>query len=446
MTNGIIIRNGVKYAGGSSSSSSDVKVVDIVEKGNKNAVSSNAVANVVESIADTIINDATSSSATTYSSDKIDSKLMAVAPISDGQFTITDCNDMYDATQTTNYVVNSNVANLPFSNASSLYQIVTVPSVNISSMDSCVQLCYSYNVITYNRAETFAMRSLFNGAWTAWKIFESIKQLTENEYNALTTAEKNNGTIYYISDGNSDYQQSEKPILSGKTCYTFGDSITWYDGNEYNWGKEQGQTCVGYQSYMRSALGLTVTNYGLSGNTMPQICTTGILTKSFAGVDFVTITSGANDERYNIPIGTLATASDPTEMPDYASLDTTTFIGAFQKSIQKILTDNPACKIILMTPIQGWIYGPDGWGDGNPRQDNGIIESKYAEAIKTVGAFYALPVCDWYTNSGISIMTRINYMNDPEPPNNNYYSLHPTKAGYKRMAEQLLPYFRAMAI
>ena len=52
MTNGIIIRNGVKYAGGSSSSSSDVKVVDIVEKGNKNAVSSNAVANVVENITD----------------------------------------------------------------------------------------------------------------------------------------------------------------------------------------------------------------------------------------------------------------------------------------------------------------------------------------------------------------------------------------------------------
>lgn len=48
MTNGIIIRNGVKYAGGSSSSSSDVKVVDVVEKGNKNAVSSNAVANAVE--------------------------------------------------------------------------------------------------------------------------------------------------------------------------------------------------------------------------------------------------------------------------------------------------------------------------------------------------------------------------------------------------------------
>ena len=52
---GIIIRNGVKYAGGSSSSSSDVKVVDVVEKGNKNAVSSNAVANVVENIDTTVL-------------------------------------------------------------------------------------------------------------------------------------------------------------------------------------------------------------------------------------------------------------------------------------------------------------------------------------------------------------------------------------------------------
>lgn len=53
MTNGIIIRNGVKYAGGSSSSSADVKVVDVVEKGNKNAVSSNAVATVVENLTNT---------------------------------------------------------------------------------------------------------------------------------------------------------------------------------------------------------------------------------------------------------------------------------------------------------------------------------------------------------------------------------------------------------
>ena len=55
MTNGIIIRNGVKYAGGSSSSSSDVKVADVVEKGNKNAVTSNAVATVVENVSDSLV-------------------------------------------------------------------------------------------------------------------------------------------------------------------------------------------------------------------------------------------------------------------------------------------------------------------------------------------------------------------------------------------------------
>lgn len=56
MTNGIIIRNGVKYACGSSSSSSDVKVVDVVEKGNKNAVSSNAVANVLRQTGEIVVN------------------------------------------------------------------------------------------------------------------------------------------------------------------------------------------------------------------------------------------------------------------------------------------------------------------------------------------------------------------------------------------------------
>ena len=53
---GIIIRNGVKYAGGSSSSSSDVKVVDVVEKGNKNAASSNAVAKTLENSTESLLN------------------------------------------------------------------------------------------------------------------------------------------------------------------------------------------------------------------------------------------------------------------------------------------------------------------------------------------------------------------------------------------------------
>lgn len=57
MTNGIIIRNGVKYAGGSSSSSSDVKVVDVVEKGNKDAVSSNAVASFGDSLLEESVSD-----------------------------------------------------------------------------------------------------------------------------------------------------------------------------------------------------------------------------------------------------------------------------------------------------------------------------------------------------------------------------------------------------
>lgn len=41
----------------------------------------------------------------------------------------------------------------------------------------------------------------------------------------------------------------------GKTIYTFGDSITWYDGNNYfEIHKEYGKKAIGYQTHMRNEL------------------------------------------------------------------------------------------------------------------------------------------------------------------------------------------------
>ena len=105
-----------------------------------------------------------------------------------------------------------------------------------------------------------------------------------------------------------------------------------------------------------------------------------------------------------------------------------------------------------MTPIKGWIYYPEGYTNGaRPLvSGDGIVEKRYADAIKEVAAFYSLPVCDWYNEAGANLLTRSWFMNDPDPdpeatPNpNDLYSLHPTAAGYKRMADILLPVLRNM--
>lgn len=228
-------------------------------------------------------------------------------------------------------------------------------------------------------------------------------------------------------------KKNDNQKLAGKTIACFGDSITWYDGQVYNWGKEEGKTAVGYESYLRQMLGMNVHNYGLSGNTMPMIVEHAIkgMDINYSIYDYVTITSGANDERCNVPLGTI--------QPLGTAYDTTTYIGALQSGIDHILSINKDVKIILCTPIMGWIYAPDGYE--YERTEDGIVTEKWANAIKEVAKLYSLPVCDWYYESGINLWTRINYINDPEPVthggDNTYYSLHPTTSGYKRMADLL---------
>lgn len=228
--------------------------------------------------------------------------------------------------------------------------------------------------------------------------------------------------------------------ISGKKCVCFGDSITWYDGHEYNWGKEQGVTAKGYETYLRDA-GMDVNNQGYSGATIRNIVNEKILDFDFTGYDYVTITSGANDSRYDIPVG---------EIAEVGSTFDTTFIGRLQAGIEYILESNPEIKILLMTPIRGWIYAPDGYAITPPPEDDGNVDEKYAEAIKAVADFYGLPVCDWYENCGLSLLTRSWYINDPEPDKtaevnpNILYSLHPSTKGYARMAELLLPIVRSI--
>ena len=230
-------------------------------------------------------------------------------------------------------------------------------------------------------------------------------------------------------------------LIIGKRCVCFGDSITWYDGQTYNWGKEQGKTAKGYESYLREA-GMTVTNNGYSGATIRHIVTEKILTTDYSQYDYVTITSGANDSRYQIPTGELADVG--------SEFDTNTFIGCLQKGIEYILNSNPEIKILLITPIRGWIYTPNGYNVSVPPANDGVVEKRYADAIKEVAELYSLPVCDWYSDCGLNELTRDWYINDPEPDKtaetnpNDLYSLHPSTKGYKRMADLLLSKIRSI--
>ncbi len=293
------------------------------------------------------------------------------------------------------------------------------------------------------------------------KVDANDAQFVHNMYNSVYAGASQTETIrkFFLADANGDMTVDVKDAVTvcngiedydptalwteDKVCATFGDSITWYDGNVYNSGKEEGQVAYGYQQYMLSDLYFAeVLNYGYSGAPMPYIINEVLLKLTdeafWYDIDYVTITSGANDERLGTPLGTVAAKG--------SDFDTTTYIGALQAGIEYVLEMNPHIQIMLLTPIKGWIYAPLGYGANNVQAEDGVVTEKWANAIKEVAALYDLPVCDWYNNSGIDyeIADREAYMNDPEPPENQYYSLHPNTAGYKLMGEYLVKVFKQL--
>jgi lysophospholipase L1-like esterase len=208
---------------------------------------------------------------------------------------------------------------------------------------------------------------------------------------------------------------------SGKTIVTYGDSITWYDGQSYIPSTlEPGVTVVGYQSYIRERLNAKVINRGISGYTTPEI-NRYIQSTSLTGVYAVTILAGTNDFR-------LMTSESVGEiLPKGSSFNGSTFIGAYQQAIEYILNNYPGTKIYLFTPIQAWT------------DSFGLMPETYPQAVIRLGELYSLPVCDLYHESGINESTKSIYIVDSDAVP---YDFHPSTAGYSKMADVIVPFLK----
>ncbi|AGK96815.1 SGNH/GDSL hydrolase family protein [Clostridium pasteurianum] len=177
-----------------------------------------------------------------------------------------------------------------------------------------------------------------------------------------------------------------------KRGVAFGDSIT----------VGYLTTNGGYTAYVKQALVLTAyDNFAISGTPMANgtaqnggVGTNGtIKTKNFAttNYDFVTIASGTNDFKLNVPLGTLGVMGDTT-------FDTNTFYGAYRDAIEYMLGQSPTMKIILLTPLQR----DNSSYDVNYTNTAGAKLIDYVNAIKNIGEMYSLRVIDQYRFSGIS--------------------------------------------
>jgi lysophospholipase L1-like esterase len=206
---------------------------------------------------------------------------------------------------------------------------------------------------------------------------------------------------------------------AGRTFVTYGDSITWYDGEEYlAETKEPGITVAGYQSYMRNRLNARVINRGFSGYTTPEI-SRYIQNSDLAGVDAATILTGTNDFRdmRSEPIGEVS--------PIGNAFDSDTFIGAYQQGIEYILNNYPGTKIYLFAPIQAW------------EDSLGLMPETYPQAVIDLGALYSIPVCDLYHQSGIDESTKSDYIVDIEELP---FDFHLSSKGYAKIANIIIPF------
>ena len=172
--------------------------------------------------------------------------------------------------------------------------------------------------------------------------------------------------------------------------------------------------------------GFTLTNYAVGGSGFVHNATIGdhlnardhIDTIDFSGADLVTIAFGINDWKGSDTFGTFN---------DDISVGGTVYSN-MRYVIEKIMTDNPECKIFIITPINASRYRNQA---GNWSLSH-TINSKTLEDLyqleKTVAEYYGIELIDMTHNSVFNRQNCPNLMAD---------GVHPTLRGHELMGAEL---------
>lgn len=224
--------------------------------------------------------------------------------------------------------------------------------------------------------------------------------------------------MIYNVKGEKIFCQSASQFAN-KKLLTFGDSITWLNDN----GK------TGYQTNLMNNLCLDeYLNAGVSGASISTVSNslgytpivdTVLSFTEFSGYDLITVFGGTNDFKMGASIGELGEIGD-------TDFDTTTFYGGYRTIIERILTQNPNARLILITPLQ---RNKDNYNSWNTTNTAGHTLKDFAEAVKKLGEMYSLPVVDLFTESGFNKFTLSTF---------TYDGLHPNNVGFVRVANCIM--------
>ncbi|MBR0101032.1 MAG: SGNH/GDSL hydrolase family protein [Treponema sp.] len=204
--------------------------------------------------------------------------------------------------------------------------------------------------------------------------------------------------------------------LKGKKILFLGDSIT------EGWGTSSNEKI--FWSLLSARDGVEAFGYGIGGTRIARQkfpSTEAKWDQDFLSrvgsmedkADVVVVFGGTNDYGHgDAPLGLMD------------DRDATTFYGALHCLYQALLKKYPAAQIVVMTPLHRE-------GENNLLNDFGLRNvgflSDYVRIIKEVAAFYALPVLDLYSLSGIQ--PDVPLLKERYAPD----GLHPNDAGHERI-------------
>lgn len=217
--------------------------------------------------------------------------------------------------------------------------------------------------------------------------------------------------------------------LKGKKILFLGDSIT--EGHGVSAEARR------FTDLIAKSEGAICRNYGIGGTRIAyqqqpspeprwELNFIDRVAQMDADTDIVFVFGGTNDYGHgDAPMGSF---NDRTPH---------TFYGAVHTLLTRLIERYPTARIVLATPLhregeqQRIIKG------GKPET---VSLSRYVTALREVAAYYAVPVLDLYTTSGMQPEVPIlkqTYMPD---------GLHPNDAGHVLLAKQIAAFLKTQGI
>jgi len=243
-------------------------------------------------------------------------------------------------------------------------------------------------------------------------------------------------TYQTITDNNGDqwFRYGDRPFVRRNSngyakpvWYAIGDSITQGFYSYMNGDTPAISTTTNcWAKIAADKAGFSLTNYGVGGSGFVHNATVGdklnardhIDNIDFSGADMVTIAFGINDWKGSDTFGSF-NDDITTGGTVYSNM---------RYVIEKILTDNPECKVFIITPINASKYGNQSGNWSLSHTINGKTLEDMFQLEKTVADYYGIELID---------MTHQSTFNRLNCPVLMVDGVHPTLKGHQLMGAEL---------